>query len=205
LADVRIIPSHLRVLCGGTQRARAEATDANGRVLRSSVEYSWELWGPIGSVTEVQGHPDKILLTAPAEPTKGILSVLATSGERRASAAVTVTVVESLPTGPSNEGIPEPELVDQPGAPWRSRILDGRWQVNAGHPDYKAGSKRPALKLRYLALLFAKEVVLRSSQDPRLDSPLEQVVEVAAFADRKIADRQSRRRRTARPSDDKGT
>jgi len=58
-----------------------------------------------------------------------------------------------------------------------------RWQVNAGHPDYQAATERPALKLRYLAMLFAKEVVLRSAQDPRLDAPLEQLVEVASFAD----------------------
>ncbi len=101
------------------------------------------------------------------------------------------------------ERIPEPELIDQPGSPWRSRLIEGRWQVNSGHPDFKANSKRPALKLRYLALLFAKEVVLRSSQDPRMESPLEQVVEVAAFADRKLADRQSRRRRPRKGDDDR--
>ncbi len=46
---------------------------------------------------------------------------------------------------------------------------------------------RPALKLRYLAMLFAKEVVLRSSQDPRLELPLEPLVEVAAYADRQLS------------------
>jgi len=97
----------------------------------------------------------------------------------------------------ADEGIPEPELIDQPGAPWRSRIWEGRWQVNTGHPDYQSIADRPALKLRYLALLFAKEVVLRSSQDARIESPLEQLVEVASYADRKLSDRKpSRRRKT---------
>jgi hypothetical protein len=41
-------------------------------------------------------------------------------------------------------------------------------------------------------MLFAKEVVLRSSQDPRLEKPLEQVVEVAAFADQNLAGRRGR-------------
>ena len=41
-------------------------------------------------------------------------------------------------------------------------------------------------------MLFAKEVVLRSSQDPRLERPLEQLVEVAAYADRNLARRRSR-------------
>jgi hypothetical protein len=61
--------------------------------------------------------------------------------------------------------------------------------VNSGHPDFRAAAAKPATKLRYLALLFAKEIVLRSSQDPRLEAPLEQLVEVAAYADRKISER----------------
>lgn len=76
-----------------------------------------------------------------------------------------------------------------PAAAWRSRLVDGRWQVNSGHREFRAIADRPTLKLRYLALLFAKEVVLRSSQDPRLEAPLEQLVEVAAYADRRLVGR----------------
>jgi hypothetical protein len=198
LADVRIAPPQLRVECGGTRRARAQALDEAGRAIRPSsavdVSFTWELWGRIGSLTEVTDTSNQILFTAANQPVEGILSVHATCDNGEASAVIPVEVIEKLPPGPSDEGIPEPELVDQPGARWRSRMHEGRWQVNAGHPDYKASSTRPALKLRYFAFLFAKEVVLRSSQDPRLDSPLEQVVEVAAFADRKITERPTRRR-----------
>jgi hypothetical protein len=198
LADVRIIPPQLRVECGATRRARAQAVDERGRSIRTTatvdVQYTWELWGQIGSLTDIPDKSDQILYTAARSPTEGILSVHATCGGKEASAVIPVEVVEKLPAGPSDEGIPEPELVDRPGAPWRSQIKEGRWQVNSGHADYRANSARPALKLRYLALLFAKEVVLRSSQDPRLEDPLEQLVEVAAFADRKITDRPIRRR-----------
>ncbi|HUP24609.1 MAG TPA: hypothetical protein VNB06_16910 [Thermoanaerobaculia bacterium] len=38
-----------------------------------------------------------------------------------------------------------------------------------------------------LALLFAKEDVLRNTQDPRLEKPLEQLAEIAAYADRSLA------------------
>ncbi len=205
LAEVRITPTRLRIELNGTQRASAQSYDASGRLLRpssSNLEYVWELWGQIGNLNEIHGKPHQVLFTATDRPAEGILSVQATSGEHQASSVVPVEVVEKLPAGPSDEGIPEPELMDQPGAPWRSRILDGKWQVNSGHPDYKANSARPALKLRYLTLLFAKEVVLRSSQDPRLENPLEQVVEIAAFADRKISERQSRRRSRSRRRND---
>ena len=59
-------------------------------------------------------------------------------------------------------------------------------------------AEQPALKLRYLAMLFAKEVVLQSHQDPRAELALEQLVEVAAYADRNLAE--TRRGRRGRAS-----
>jgi len=193
LEEVRITPSRLRLECGSLVHARAQALDGSGRLLTEAVEYSWRLSGPVGVLTEIPGRPEQVSLIGRESPGEGVLSVAVRSGEREASASAPVEVLESLP-GPSDEGIPEPELVDQPGAAWRSRILERRWQVNSGHADYKAIAEKPVLKLRYLALLFAKEVVLRSAQDPRLDAPLEQVVEVAAYADRRLAERVTRRR-----------
>ena len=69
--------------------------------------------------------------------------------------------------------------------------------MGAGAGDLSRGPRscdRPQLKLRYLAMLFAKEVVLRSHQDPRFIEPLEQMVEVAAFAGRNLANRGQRGR-----------
>lgn len=43
-------------------------------------------------------------------------------------------------------------------------------------------------------MLFAQEVVLRSSHDPRLELPLEQLVEVAAYADRQLSGRRGAKR-----------
>ena len=192
LAAVSISPTRVVVETGSEKVVRADARDESGRRIEQGVDFAWEIWGPVGSLRD---EPGRIVLAASDSPGEGILSVhareRATGNE--ASAAAPVVIVEILPSSAS-EGIPEPELVDAPGASWRSRLHEGRWQVNSGHPDYRAGSARPAMKLRYLALLFAKEIVLRSSQDPRLEDPLEQVVEVAAYADRKLSERPPGRR-----------
>ena len=195
LASVGVIPSRVLMECGATKQVRARATDAEGRVIPTGVEFSWELSGPVGALHEHEPATGQVTLTATDELGQGSLSVRARAGDREAGVVVAVEVVEELAGGPAGEGIPEPELVDHPGAPWRSRFFEGRWQVNSGHRDYQAIADRPALKLRYLALLFAKEVVLRSSQDPRLEQPLEQLAEVAAYADRRLADRRPGRRR----------
>lgn len=186
LAEVRLTPAPLKVECGGQRGARARAVDAGGRALEEAVTYRWRLDGPVGRL-KVRVDPSRVLLTAGDRPGAGSLGVLAEAGGRQARAEIAVEVLDELPAGRSDEGIPEPELVDLPGAAWRSRIADGRWQVNAGHREYRTLADRPALKLRYLAMLFAKEVVLRSSQDPRLELPLEQLVEVAAYADRQLS------------------
>jgi hypothetical protein len=192
LAAVKLTPSPLRVECRGTRRARATATDAAGRPVEEPVTFAWSLHGPVGTLSEIEDRPGVVILSAAAEPAEGRLAVTARADGREAASEVAVEVVEEIPSRGADEGIPEPELVDYPTAAWRSRMQDGRWEVNVGHRDYRAMEGRPALKLRYLAMLFAKEVVLRSSQDPRLEKPLEQVVEVAAFADQNLAGRRGR-------------
>jgi hypothetical protein len=202
LETVTIAPKRLLVELGGEARARANALDADGRRLTSGVSFSWQLERPGGSLRELDESPggtNVVTIVSGDDVGEGTLSVHAhqCEGDRHASAIATVEVVDSLPTR-SDEGLPEPDLVDYAGSSWRSRLHDGRWQVNVGHPDYKTNSSRPALKLRYLAMLFAKEVVLRSSQDPRLEDPLEQMVEVSAYADRQLTEKPPRGRRRTR-------
>jgi hypothetical protein len=83
-------------------------------------------------------------------------------------------------------------------------MTEGRWQVNSGHRDYRAAADRPRLKLRYLARLFAKEVVLRNHQDPRLEQPLEQMIEVMSYADLRVSTTGPRGRKVSRRGEREG-
>jgi hypothetical protein len=200
LETVSISPRRILLEASSERAVTARPMDGAGRRIRGGVELEWEVFGHAGSIRPDPESPARVTFLAAESPGEAILSVHAreTSSGNEASAAAPVEVVDLLETS-SSEGIPEPELVDAPGAPWRSRFHQERWQVNTGHPDYKASSERPTLKLRYLAMLFSKEVVLRSSQDPRLEAPLEQMVEVAAYADRKLTERAPRGRRGVKP------
>jgi hypothetical protein len=205
LDSVSVRPMRIVLEVNTEKRVRARALDATGREIRTGIAFAWELWGNLGRVEPIVSNGATSILAGDSAA-EGILSVTAREEDSdiEASAAVPVAIVDSLPTS-SDEGIPEPELVGQPGASWRSRVRDGRWQVNSGHPDYVANSKRPALKLRYLSYLFAKEVVLRSTQDPRLEVPLEQMVEITAYADRQLSERPpTGRRRRSRSKPDEG-
>ncbi len=195
LAELRISPGSIRVECGGERQVWARAYDASRHKITEDVSFQWQLSGPVGRVESDEQEAGRCRLVAGDRPGEGELEVVAALGDHSARGTAAVEVMEQLPAAGSSEGIPEPELVDQPSASWRSRIVEERWQVNSGHPEYREIADRPSLKLRYLALLFAKEIVLRSSQDPRFEGPLEQLVEVAAYADRKLSERRPGRRR----------
>jgi len=198
LAGLRIVPARIRVLTNSVRTIRALAFDESERPLTADVELAWVLLGAEGCALIADAlRADRARLQAAAETCAGEVQVVGRQGDREARAAADVEIVDELEGPRANEGIPEPELVSYPGEPWRSRMLETRWQVNTAHPEYRDIDDRPAVKLRYLAMLFAKEVVLRSHQDPRLEVPLEQVVEVAAYADRNLNRRESRRARPA--------
>ena len=189
LAEVRVTPSTMLVECRGSRRAHADAIDAAGRSVDGPVEYVWSLDSPVGTLEPEGQDRRRVRFEAGDEEGSARLTVVASCAARRARAEIAIDVLRELPAGRGNEGIPKPELVHLPSAAWRSRMEDSRWQVNAGHRDYRAVADRPALKLRYMAMLFAKEIVLRSHQDPRLEQPLEQLVEVGGFADRSLSKR----------------
>ena len=189
LAEVRVTPSTMRVECRGSRWAHADAVDASGRRVAEPVEYVWSLDAPVGTVQSEGQDNRRVRFEAGDEEGSATLTVVVVCDEHRARAEIAIEVLREIPAGRGNEGIPEPELMHLPGAPWRSRMEDGRWQVNAGHRDYRATVDRAALKLRYMTMLFAKEIVLRSHQDPRLEKPLEQLVEVGSYADRKLSRR----------------
>jgi len=190
VASVEIVPAKIRIECSARRRVHARCFDSSGRAVEESVTFEWSLTPEVGTIQTPEDIPaggPEIAIQASEHPAEGRVSVLA-RGESGASAIAEapVEILEEILRGNASEGIPEPEFVDQPGSLWRSRMLDERWQVNAGHRDFRAIADRPALKLRYLATLFAKEIVLRSHQDPRLEKPLEQLAEIAAYADRNL-------------------
>lgn len=187
MTSVRLEPRVIRIGTGVRRRLTATPLDAAGRPSEEEVRFVWRASGPIGSL-EVDEAAAHVVLVAGAAPGEGSIEVTATSASGSiARDTAEVEVVDVADHSRGNEGIPQPVLVDAPGATWRSRVADDRWEVNSAHRDWRAAAERPTVKLRYLALLFSKELVLRNSQDPRLEAPLEQLVEAFTFADRTLS------------------
>jgi hypothetical protein len=141
------------------------------------------------------------LYRAPGEPGAARVRVTAVQGDASAEGLAEIRVTETSESEDGGgSGVPDPEPVLAPAEPWRSRVLAGRWEYNSGHPDYRAVQDDPRRRLRYLAHLFAKELVLRNFGDPGAGALLERMVEVLTH----IGDALPRRapREAAAPGED---
>jgi hypothetical protein len=185
LAAVRIVPAKTRVERLGRRGLRAEALDAGGIRIRRSVTFQWSTDAALGRLEPASGT--EVAFVAGGDPGAAAVRVRAEEGERCAEGGAQIDIVEvARPNEARRAGIPEPLFVNEPAAAWRSRMVGSDWQVNSGHPSFLIASESARRKLRYLASLLAKEVVLHSFPAPQFGSALERLVEVMTIAERKI-------------------
>lgn len=205
LTAVRISPAVVRMERDQTRRVRGDALDESGRRIERPVTFTWSVRDVDVRILSHEGPEgdsvDRVTLQAANESGSGFLRVTAEAGGLVATQEAELEVLDELPRRGGDEGIPKPEFIDEAGAPWRSRMQDGHWQVNTAHPDFRDINDQPTLKLRYLAMRFAKEVVQQSHNDIRLAEPLEQLIEVAAYADRRLTFRRGGRGKPSRDDD----
>ena len=142
------------------------------------------------AIAEPCGPPaerdDTVVFVAGASTGRARVTVSARGAGREATAEAEIAIVDALPESGARAGIPEPAFIDDPGGEWRSRLTAGRWEVNGGHRDFIAAAAAPRRKLRYLASLLAKEVVLHSFPIPQGGALLERLVSVMALAEPRL-------------------
>lgn len=185
LATLQIVPARTQVERLGQRRLRAVARDALGTRIRRPLIITWTTDSLLAWLSATQG-PET---TVNARADTGTVTVRAVARDGAVSAAgeAAVEIVDVLPNadGPRT-GIPEPLFVDEPAGSWRSRMRDGTWEVNNGHPDFQIACTTSRRKLRYLAALLAKEIVLHSFPSPQLGPALERLVGVLTITERQL-------------------
>jgi hypothetical protein len=188
LAQVRISPREIVVQAGRERRVEAVTTDRDGRRVADEVSLTWSSENESVSVLGTGTRPFVRVQPDARAGLQTEIRVLATQGPAQAEAVATVLVADR-PDPPTDlsAGVPEPELVDDPGGRWRSRFDGQKWQVNASHEDYIALRGEPRTRLRYLLALFAKEVALRAHGVPGSEDALESLVEILAHAERNLS------------------
>jgi hypothetical protein len=185
LSTVSIAPDPVEVAPGHEHRARAEARDADGRLIRQGLSYRWSLEGAGFGVRGEGARPAVTADSATRPGATGRLRVEVQHGASSAAAEATVEAVEPLPDE-AGFGIPEPHLVDAAGETWRSRFDGRRWEVNQMHEDYLALKGEARARLRYLLALLAKDLSQHAHRVPGAVEASEDVAAILALAERNL-------------------
>jgi hypothetical protein len=184
LAALEIVPGESRVERTGRRILRAVAHDAAGIRIEREMTVEWSAPAALGRCEPPSGV--RVCFEAANALGDATVAAVAREGETTARAEAVVHVVDTRERDAGRAGIPEPAFVSEPMGDWRSRMRDGHWEVNSGHRDYAAASETPRRKLRYLATLLAKEVVLHSFPGPHFGYALERLVEVLTITEPRL-------------------
>ena len=135
---------------------------------------------------------------APAEPELATIGVLAvqSSRRRRGAHAESQAIDHGDRRAPevaagergSGKGLPGYTFSYLPGSLWRSRYSEPESliTINSGHPDFVHASRQPRTKLRYVARLYAKEIVLANFPGGSREEVLERLVELTLYMDENL-------------------
>jgi hypothetical protein len=175
MEELRLAPRRCRLLPGARRGFAARAVDSAGRSVEGEVAYEWSVVAGEGAL---EGDGARATFTASGRPGAARIRCRAAQGERACEAEAEIEVVESLAGDNPDAGIPDPRRVFDSNGDWRSRVRGRVWEYNAAHPDYQAVVEDSKQRLRYLAHLFAKEIVLRNYGEARDERILERMVEV---------------------------
>jgi histidine kinase/DNA gyrase B/HSP90-like ATPase len=179
LASLGLRPAKATVEPRGEKSFAAIARDAAGRRIDAGVAYLWRV-AEGGGALRPSGR--RVVFAAPDAPGQARVEVLAESGDvsLTADAVVTIGSVETREGGGRAKGLPEYVLVRHPAEAWRSRYdpEKNRIEVNTGHRDYVACRAKAAAARRYIAKLYAKEIVLQSFPDATGAAVLERMIEL---------------------------
>lgn len=179
LHAAHVRPAKLELAVGERKEVKATAVDEHGRTVTDALHFEWKASGALSLAALGERATVEGLRASPTES----VDVIVRQGERERMGVVPVRVVSELHRR-SDAGVPQPEEVSEPLQTWRSRLVDERWQINTGHPDYRAFANEPRPRLRYLAMLLSKEVVSRNFPQPGVGATLEELVGLLAALER---------------------
>ncbi len=188
LTQVAIRPSSVRIAVGRRRRVEAIGRDASGLIIEHGIEYAWSLSADVGALVVEPGRHAAI--QAGERPARGKLTVRARcAAENDADPAEAMAEAEVLVEAEApRRSFPPPVFVHAPGESWRSRWdpSTSALEVNSGHPDYLAARVNPARRRRYLARLYAKELVLHNFGHEPAAPALDRFLEVLTRLDDQV-------------------
>ena len=191
LFSVRISPASSVVPVNQKKTLRAIARDQSRRIVEENVTFTWQITEGAGTLESTNG--EIVAFVAPSEPGLTRLKVHAVQSGSPCEAEALITITDSLlpqtrPSDSARQGLPDYTFQKAPGELWRSRYDQAHNVIiiNNGHRDFVYASRTKVLKTRYIARLFAKELVLKNFAGTPPDALLERLIELGLYMEENL-------------------
>ncbi|MFO1499666.1 MAG: hypothetical protein U1G07_14945 [Verrucomicrobiota bacterium] len=188
LYSVRIAPSSSTLPVCQARLFRAVARDRARRLVEQDLTFEWEILEGQGMLEDPSR--ETVVFSALQEPGLVRVKVTVRQGELVCTAEALITVTDTLVPGTqlketTKQGIPSYTFQKAPGELWRVRfdVDQNLIVINNGHRDFVFASRHQTLKLRYIARLFAKELVLKNFPGVPQSELLERLIELSLYTE----------------------
>lgn len=191
LFSARISPASSVVKVGKTRTLRGLSRDKSGRTVEHGLRFNWQVMEGAMSLE----NADSEIVTAVAGREPGLAKIMLTISQEdmQSEAFAHITMTDSLDdaigTGNTNRaGLPGYTYLHAAGELWRSRYDEEQnfIVINNGHRDFVYSSKSRSLKMRYIARLFAKELVLKNFPGLPSAQMLERMIELSLYTEENL-------------------
>jgi len=191
LFSVKIVPQSCVLPVGETKTLHAVARDKSKKHIDDTVSFFWEVAEGDGRIAS--SGSELAVYTAAQNPGLVKIRVSATQGDITCPAEAMITVTESLlpeisRTPAVTQGLPGYTFKKASGELWRSQYHEEQnvIVINNGHRDFVFASKNKTLKIRYIARLFAKELVCKNFKGTPADELLERMIELTLYMEENL-------------------
>jgi len=191
LFSVAVAPASCVLPVNRSRTLRAVPRDRIRRLVEEGLAFRWEVAEGQGRLENAEG--EIVTVHAPPEPGLSRLKVTVTQGAVECSAEAMITVTDTLLSeskepASARQGLPGYTFQRAPGELWRSRYdaAQNVIVVNNGHRDFVYAARSRALKLRYIARLFAKELVLKNFPGHSPQQLLERMIELSLYTEENL-------------------
>ncbi|NQT58806.1 MAG: ATP-binding protein [Bacteroidetes bacterium] len=162
--------------------------------IEDGVAISWELTHNLGTLSSHTGEIVKY--TSSSEPGVEELIAQVSQNDTTITCQAAVTVTKELFSQPDEKGdgnkerkgLPGYTFNHSPGELWRSTFDLERSIIiiNSGHADFLFASKSNSRKLRYIAKLYAKELVMVNFPEADKEKLLERMIELQLYTEENL-------------------
>ena len=190
LYKTAIVPAKTIIAVNSLKKFKAVCKDKKGKEIDHGLIVEWEVSAGHGNL-KTEGPFCEF--TAGPEPEGASLKVTASDGKTQCSAEAVITVTAELidkkeQSGNAGKGLPGYTYLKAPGELWRSKYDPERnlITINNGHSDFVYASKLRNRQLKYIAKLFAKEMVLFNFPGAGPEESLERMSELLLYIEENL-------------------